>query len=156
VSTYGAGVASNGKSFLVAWHDATANGGGSALASIVDESLLDAPSFVTPLTIGFVGPDLAGPVARQPQVASDGERYVVVWQDRTEQQRDIVGAVVSPRERTSIPFTVTATDADETQPAIVAVSPGRFLVAYNSVSGGTQQIAGRFVTFVPARHRPSR
>lgn len=149
LSTYSTAIASAGGGFLIVWTDATAESGGTLFATRNDEPFLED---ARPIEIAALHPDTAPPLPRQPQLASDGQRYVVVWQD----QHDIFGAVVDPGAKSAVPFTVSATAAAETEPSIVAAGNGAFLVAYNTTFNGQRRIAGRFVTFPPPKPRSVR
>jgi hypothetical protein len=157
LSSYATALGSDGSNVLLAWYDATAENGGALFASYF-RALADDRPFREPMRLGSIHRDLASPIARQPQVASDGRRFVVVWQDRsgTDAQRDILGAVIIPEERRVVPFTIAASDADETEPSIVAVADGEYVVAYNSKRDGVRRIAGRYVYFPPSRPRAVR
>jgi hypothetical protein len=96
--------------------------------------------------IGAFGPE-GGPT--RADIASDGERYVVVWRTAMgDGTHDIVGASVD-RAGNVIPLTIANSIADERDPSVVSMGDGTFLVAYEKLSGGQRRIAGRFVTFDP-------
>jgi len=103
--------------------------------------------------LGTFGPD-SDPT--RPDIATDGERYVVVWRSATaDGWHDILGASID-RAGNVVPFSIaTAVTDDERDPSIVAVSHGRFLVAYDKWSESQRRLAGRFVTF-PSRLRAVR
>jgi len=134
-------VATDGRSLLLAWPQ------GQLAAAYVglpvsDATLLSAVS--NPIILGEMA------VLSGPSVASDGDRYVVVW----ELQNDILGAVVGP-DGTVTPFTVAASSADERTPTVVAAGPGTFLVAYVKSGPSDRRIAVRTMTF-GMRHRATR
>jgi len=98
--------------------------------------------------IGSFGPD-AGPT--RPDVASDGERYVVVWRTSNgDATHDIVGASID-RAGNVIPLSIATSSADERDPSVVSMGDGTFLVAYEKFNSD-RQIAGRFVTFGSRTH----
>jgi len=100
--------------------------------------------------IGHVEPD---PGYSRPDIASDDERYVVVWRTTADVtgSHDIVGASIE-RNGTIIPLSIATLNEDERDPSVVAVGNGRFLVAYDKLSNGERRIAGRFVTFENRAH----
>jgi len=86
--------------------------------------------------------------------AFDGERWLVVWQQKGARAgHDIVGSVIG--ERPSQPFTIAATTENEQRPTVVAVASGVFLVGYEVVDadGLHRQLAGRYVSFLPLHPR---
>jgi hypothetical protein len=96
--------------------------------------------------IGSFGPD-SGPT--RADIASDGERYVVVWRTQTsDRSHDIVGASID-RAGNIIPLSIATSTADERDPSVISMGDGTFLVAYEKVSDGQRRIAGRFVIFDP-------
>jgi hypothetical protein len=99
--------------------------------------------------IGGFGPDF-GPT--RPDIATDGERYVVVWRTATGNgSHDVVGASID-RAGTIVPLSIATSTEDERDPSVIAVGNGRFLVAYDKLSNGERRIAGRFVTFENRTH----
>ena len=85
-------------------------------------------------SIGHVEPDLG---YTRPDIASDGERYVVVWRTATDTTgtHDIVGASID-RDGNIVPLSIATSTADERDPSVVAVGNGTFLVAYEKFSNG--------------------
>jgi hypothetical protein len=97
-----------------------------------------------PRVIGSFGPDTG---ATRPDIASDGERYVVVWRTaNTNGTHDIVGASID-RAGNILPLSIAISAADERDPSVLSMGNGMFLVAYEKFSGGQREIAGRFVIF---------
>ena len=87
-------------------------------------------------------------------IATDGTRYVVVWQTRTAAgDHDIAGASVE-QDGTVIPLAISTTPMDEHDPSIVATGRGTFLVAYRKDGDALsdRRIAGRNVVFPSRRH----
>jgi hypothetical protein len=100
-------------------------------------------------TIGHVEPDLG---YTRPDIASDDERYVVVWRIATpDGSHDVVGASID-RAGTIVPLSIATSSEDERDPSVVALGNGKFLVAYDKLSNGERRIAGRFVTFGGRTH----
>ena len=145
-------ISSNGRDVAVVWFNATQYRGG----GIVRMSRLLPPSFADfttavnqPRLIGTFGTDF-GPT--RPDIASDGERYVVVWRSAMPGgTHDIAGASID-REGTVVPLSITTSADDERDPSVVNMGNGRFLVAYDKWHNSERQIAGRFVTFENRTH----
>jgi hypothetical protein len=146
-------IASNGRDVLVAWL-----GGGQASGGDVVASRLGFGDFLRfgdltsqPKVLAQFPAD-AGET--RPDIAADGERYVVVWRSRSAPaNHDIVGVAIDNDGRVT-PFSIATSSADERDPAILALGDGAFLVAYEKMTGTERRIAGRFVTF--GRHRAVR
>jgi hypothetical protein len=103
----------------------------------------------SPMTIGTFGPDSG---ATRPDIAADGDRYVVVWRTATpDGSHDIVGASID-RAGNILPLSIAMSAADERDPSVVALGNGTFLVAYEKIEGAVRRIAGRFVTFGNRAH----
>ena len=144
-SSYAPAIASNGKDSLVAWFEGTPQGGGTLFAAHFDSQGLGPR-----LALGQFGPDPGS--IQKPGIAWDGQRYLVVWQDKAwYANHEIRGAVVDSIGVTA--FTVTDTIAEEEHPSVTAVGPGRFLVAYSTITAGQRRIAGRFIDFPEPRRR---
>jgi hypothetical protein len=147
-SSYAPAIASNGKDSLVAWFEGTPREGGTLFAAHLDSQGLGPR-----LTLGQFGPDPGS--AEKPGIAWDGQRYLVVWQDKAWYgNHEIRGAVVDSVGVTQ--FTVTDTVAEEEHPTVTAVGPGRFLVGYSTTTAGQRRIAGRFIDFPEPRRRVAR
>ena len=122
-------------------------GGDVVLSRLLPSSFTDFQTAVNQFRIiGRFGPE--GGTTR-PDIASDGERYVVVWRTAlSDGTHDIVGASID-RAGNIIPLSIATSTADERDPSVISLGDGTFLVAYEKLSDGQRQIAGRFVTFDP-------
>ena len=120
-------------------------GGSVVMARLLPPSFSDFGSSINqPRVIGGFGPDIG---ATRPDIASDGERYVVVWRTaNTNGTHDIVGASID-RAGNILPLSIAISDADERDPSVLSMGDGMFLVAYEKLIAGQRRIAGRFVTF---------
>jgi hypothetical protein len=120
-------------------------GGSVVMARLLPPSFSDFGNSVNqPRVIGTFGPDRG---ATRPDIASDGERYVVVWRTaNTDGTHDIVGASID-RAGNITPLSIATSTADERDPSVLSMGNGTFLVAYEKFSFGQRQIAGRLVTF---------
>ncbi|HEV7425836.1 MAG TPA: hypothetical protein VGQ46_05675 [Thermoanaerobaculia bacterium] len=139
-------IGSDGRDVALVWLQGVHQNGGTVVMSrLVAPSFTEFATAVSePRAIGSFGPDGG---ATRPDVASDGERYVVVWRTATSGgSHDIIGASVDHAGNVT-PLSIATSDADERDPSVIAVGNGAFLVAYQKASGGEQRIAGRFVTF---------
>lgn len=140
-------VGRNGRDVAVVWfHGAQQHGGAVMMSQLLPPSFADFPIAMNqPRAIGSFGADY-GPT--RPDIASDGERYVVVWRTATgDGSHDIAGASID-RAGNIIPLSIPTSIDDERDPSVLAIGNGTFLVAYNKVSNVTERrIAGRFVTF---------
>jgi hypothetical protein len=145
-------VRSDGRDVLASWFVGDEARGGWVAAAHLDPARFIDFARVIPAfrVIGNVGPD-SGPT--RPDIATDGERYVVVWRTATTTNgsHDIAGASID-RAGTVIPFSIATSTDDERDPSVVAIGNGRFLVAYDKLSNGERRIAGRFVTFGNRTH----
>jgi hypothetical protein len=144
-------IGSDGHDAAIVWlHGEHLKGGPVVMTRILPPSFTDFPTAVNQFrVIGSFGPE-SGPT--RPDIASDGERYVVVW--RTAMSggtHDIVGASID-RTGNIIPLSIATSAADERDPSVVSLGDGNFLVAYEKISAGVRQIAGRFVTFASRSH----
>lgn len=145
-------IASDGRDVVIAWFRGTQSTGG----EVVVDRFSDLVNFdvVTqnPQVIGSFGPEN---VPVRPDVATDGERYVVVWQTRTPAyDHDIAGAVLD-RQGHVTKFTVASSADDERNPSVIATRDGAFFIAYEKISGTDRQIARQFIAF-DGRARPAR
>jgi hypothetical protein len=144
-------IGSDGRDVAVVWFHGTQQHGGAIVMT-----RLSPPSFAGFATavdqfriIGSFGPE--GGTTR-PDIASDGERYVVVWRTAmSDGTHDVVGASID-RAGNIIPLAIATSTADERDPSVIAVGDGTFLVAYEKFSNGERRIAGRFVTFESRTH----
>ena len=138
----------NGRDVAVVWfRGAQATGGFVVMSRVSPPSFTDFLAATNqPHIIGAFGADV-GPT--RADIASDGERYVVVWRTaNSDATHDIVGASID-RAGNVVPLMIATSTADERDPSVVSMGDGTFLVAYEKVSNGQRQIAGRFVTFDP-------
>jgi hypothetical protein len=145
----------DGRDVALVWlQGAQVSGGSVVMTRLSPPSFTDFfPGVNQPLVIGSFGPD-AGPT--RPDIAGDGERYVVVWRTQTPgRSHDIAGASID-RAGNIIPLSIATSTADERDPSVVSMGDGTFLVAYEKVSDGDRRIAGRFVTFGAPRARAVR
>ena len=142
----------DGDDLLAAWFNGDQTKGGTVFAARVPAaSFASFPGIVEQANpLGPFTPD-SGPT--RPDIATDGERYVVVWRikSRPSGDHDIVGASLD-RNGIVTPFSIATSSADERDPSIIALGNGVFLVAYESFSDGVRRIAGRYVTFGGRRH----
>jgi len=139
-------IGGDGRDVALVWFNNEHGKGGSiVMTRLLPPSFTDFPTAVNQShVIGSFGPD-TGPT--RPDIASDGERYVVVWRTQTTgRAHDIVGASID-RAGNIIPLSIATSAADERDPSVFAMGDGRFLVAYEKVIGDERHIAGRFVAF---------
>jgi len=139
-------VGSNGSDVAVVWLQGLQQQGGAVMMSrLLPPSFADFSTAADqPRIIGSFGADSG---ATRPDIASDGDRYLVVWRTTTSGgAHDIIGASID-REGNVIPLSIATSTDNERDPSVVAIGNGRFLVAYEKLSNGERRIAGRFVTF---------
>ena len=136
----GTGVGFNGRQYLVVWPDN--NSTLKAFRLRGDCQNIDAPGSIL-IDHVFAG----GSATSNPQVAWDGTRFLIVYQTSA---GEIRGAAVNEGE-SAPPFVVA--DGNVRRPTLIAVAPGRFLVAYEALSVNGTQLAGRFIDFSPTRRR---
>jgi hypothetical protein len=144
-------IRSDGRDVLVSWFLGSEAKGGAVVASRLDPSkfVIFPQALAAFQTIGSFGPD-SGPT--RPDIATDGERYVVVWRIATSiGSHDVVGASID-RAGNIVPLSIATSSEDERDPSVVTVGNGRFLVAYDKLSNGERRIAGRFITFADRTH----
>jgi hypothetical protein len=141
-------IASNGTDMALVWFRGAQSSGGDVVMSRLPLS------FVT-LDAGQPLTTFAGDSGQtRPDIATDGQRYVVVWRTRaTAGSHDVVGTVIDPDGKQT-PLSIASSPADERDPAILSLGGGTFLVAYEKMVGFERRIAGRFVTF--GRRRAAR
>jgi hypothetical protein len=143
-------VGNNGRDVAMVWfHGERGKDGFVAMSRVLPPSFTDFVAATNQFNIiGSYGPD-AGPT--RPDIASDGERYIVVWRTaKGDGTHDIVGASID-RAGNILPLSIATSSADERDPSVVSMGDGTFLVAYEKFSGD-RQIAGRFVTFGSRTH----
>jgi hypothetical protein len=142
-SSYAPGAAAGKNEFLIAWRTSTS----------IDGRRLHRDG----ATLGFFNIPVPRPLTgrRGPQIAFDGTRYLIVF-DMLGTSGDIWAAVVVPGENyIAEPFLIAGGAEDEFLPAVTAIGPDRFVVAYTIDSDA---IGTRVVSFKePAsRRRPTR
>jgi hypothetical protein len=139
-------IGSDGRDVALVWLNGNhARGGEVVMTRVLPPSFTDFPTAANQSrVIGSFGPDI-GPT--RADIASDGERYVVVWRTQTtDRSHDIIGASID-RGGNIVPLSIATSTADERDPSVVSIGDGTFLVAYEKFIGGERRIAGRFVTF---------
>lgn len=143
-------IGSDRRDVMLAWFNgAEANGGQVITVRLQTSSFSDFPQTVQQSQI--IGSFSLGGGQTRPDIATDGERYVVVWRSAASQGLyDIVGASID-RAGKVLPLSIATSSADERDPSVVAVGKGRFLVAYEK-NTTERHIAGRFVTFETRSH----
>jgi hypothetical protein len=141
-------IASNGTDMAVVWFRGVQSSGGDVV--------------ISRLPLSFVTLDGGEPLATfagdsgqtRPDIATDGQRYVVVWRTQAMAgNHDVVGMVIDSDGKQT-PLSIATSSADERDPSVLALGGGTFLVAYEKMVGFERRIAGRFVTF--GRHRAAR
>jgi len=146
-----AAIGSDGRDVALAWFNSDYTKGGSVVMTrLLPPSFSNFPAAVNEYrVIGSFAGDI-GPT--RPDIASDGERYVVVWRTATTAgSHDIAGASID-RDGKIIPLSIATSAADERDPSVVSMGDGRFLVAYEKDVDGDRHIAGRFITFESRVH----
>lgn len=83
----------------------------------------------------------------RPSIATDGERFVVVWRSWHPNDYDVSGAVIDPATFKVTPLSIAASSADEREPGVAAIAPGRFLITYTVSTAGERRFAARFLDF---------
>jgi len=131
-------VASNGGLFLMAWFQ---KGLGNSVQGVFVNSEFGAPFPISNLATIRLDAQV------QPQVASDGTRWVVVWDDGS----GIAGAALRPGWIVE-PLAISPTGM---RPAIAAAGPDHFLVTYE-IYGPGRHLAARRIDFVPPAARRDR
>lgn len=147
-------VESDGHDVLFTWFRGDESAGGQVVGV-----RLEPPSFVNfilgvdqPQILGTFRPD-SGPT--RPVIATDGERYLVVWRTTSARgDHDIVGSSID-RAGIVTHLSIATSVADERDPSVIAIGSGTFLVAYEKLNAAERRIAGRFVTF-GSRRRAAR
>jgi hypothetical protein len=145
-------IGTDGRDVVIAWFQgAEANGGNVVASRLQLSSFSDFPKTAqNPLILGSYAPTTD---VTRPAIASDGERYVVVWHTTgTHGERNIIGASLD-RNGNVVPLSIATSLDDERYPSVIAVGPGKFLVAYEKIDSVIdRRIAGRFVTFDERSH----
>jgi hypothetical protein len=138
-------IQSDGRDVLIAWERGTQKFGGLVVVNRLDDRASDF-YYNVPAKLQVVGTFGADTGRIRPDIATDGSRYVIVWDTKTLRgDHDVIGAMLDPNG-TVTPFDVATSTADEREPSIISIRPGAFLVAYEKI-GVDRRIAGRFITF---------
>jgi len=139
-------IQSDGRDLLIAWYLGAEARGGSVVVNRLTEQSLGAfeAMAANPRQIGFFAPESG---AVRPDIATDGERYLVVWQTKRGLAEHDIEAAVIERDGTVTPLTIASSADDERQPSVISTRRGAFLVAYEKISRTDRRIAGRLVTF---------
>jgi hypothetical protein len=136
-------IQSNGRDIVIAWlRGAQQSGGAVVLDRFSDVRDFDLATR-QPELLGTFQPD-TGRV--RPDIATDGTRYLVVWQYATSTGNHDIRAALFDASGYVTPYTIAATDADEQRPSVIAVRSGSFLIAYEKIRGTDRQIVRQFVT----------
>jgi len=142
-------IRSDGRDVMMAWFRGTDN-------AVVTARL--PPSGFVDFTQATQQPNVVGRFAgnsglTRPDIAGDGERYLVIWRTHVAgaDHDDILGASID-RAGNVIPLSIATTTADAKDPSVIAVGPGQFLVAYEKLTATERRLAGRFVTFESRSH----
>ena len=145
-------IRSDGHDALMAWFLGTESKGGLLVSARLNPASFTQFSEAANdhRVLATLGPD-AG--ASRPDIASDDDRYVVVWRTTSPtHDHDIAGASVD-RSGNIIAFPIATSPDDERDPSVIAIGSGTFLVAYEKFnSAGERRIAGRLVTFASRSH----
>ncbi|MFP5246204.1 MAG: hypothetical protein ACLGH0_05875, partial [Thermoanaerobaculia bacterium] len=127
-----------GDETLIVWFHGDQNqGGGTVLAQRTSEQFTRHWPVSAPMRVlGSFGRD-NGPT--RPDIATDGERYFVVWRGRLlGSDHDIVGAILE-RDGTITEIPIATSVADERDPSVVAAGDGRFIVSYEKLENGERR-----------------
>lgn len=136
-------IQSNGRDIVIAWlRGAQQSGGFVVLDHFSDLRDFDAATR-QPELLGTFEAD-TGRV--RPDIATDGTRYLIVWQIATTPGNHDIRAALFDASGHVTPYTIAATDADERRPSVIAVRSGSFLIAYEKIRGTDRQIIRQFVT----------
>jgi len=137
-------IQSNGRDVVIAWLRGAQQSGG----AVVIDRFSDVRDFVSatqqPELLGTFEAD-AGRV--RPDIATDGTRYLVVWQVATTPGNHDIRAAALDASGKVTAYTIAASDADERRPSVFAARSGSFLIAYEKIGGTDRQIVRRLVTF---------
>lgn len=128
-------IGSDGSGFLVVWIDLNAR---AVMASLIAPltQFQFSPFVVSSFASSRVVPD------QQPQIASDGSRWLVVW----EHEGRIEGMTVAPGGART---TFTVSDSGGARPSVATAQQGRFVVTYEAYEGVTRRLASRLLDFNP-------
>jgi hypothetical protein len=137
-------IASHGQNVLIAWLHGDQATGGTVNAAFTNV----ASDLQSAKVLGRFGSDTG---ATRPDIATDGDRYVIVWRTTSPLgDHDIAGAMID-RAGTITDFSIATSHAEERDPSVLAIGNDTFLVAYEKIENGERRIAGRFVKFVGRR-----
>ncbi|HYI11877.1 MAG TPA: hypothetical protein VEK57_22665 [Thermoanaerobaculia bacterium] len=144
-------IEADAKGMLMVWFHGAQNSGGEVLAVRVETPEVESWPVTGAIRALGTFPRDAGPT--RPDIATDGERYVVVWRTRiSTADHDIAGVSIEP-DGSLTPLAIATSAADERDPAVVAVGNGKFLVGYEKLENGERRVAGKFVTLCCGRRR---
>src|SRR5262249_13133824 len=102
------------------------------------------PVALDDIALHTLDPDSGQP---RPDIATDGERYLVVWRAKSANgDYDVSGAVIDADDKVTF-LPIATSSADERDPSVMYLGAGRFLVAYEKISGAERRLAGRFLDF---------
>ena len=143
-------IGSNGRDVALVWlNGAHTSGGNVVMSRLLPPSFMDfAPAVNLRRAIGSFGAE--GGLTR-PDIASDGERYVVVWRTAMpDGSHNVVGASID-RAGNIIPLSIATSAADERDPSVISMGDGTFLVTTKnsatanaaSPGGSSSSILGR-------------
>jgi len=149
-NTFPASLAFDGRTLLSAYHIPDAFGSASGAVRVFAFGAGSPPILIG----GYIDPQWRP----RPSIATDGERFVVVWRSWHPDDYDVAGAVIDPVTFHVTPLSIAASSADEREPGVAAIAPGRFLITYTVSTGDERRLAARFLDFgeTPVRFRPSR
>jgi hypothetical protein len=137
-------IESNGRDTLFAWLRGDQSRGGDVVAAHLTTSDETWYAMHSPRVLGTFSAD-ASPSAVD--IATDGDRYLTVWRTKLAAgDHDIVAASLD-REGRVTPLSIASTPADESDPSVIALGNGTFLIAYEKIDGADRRIAGRIVSF---------
>jgi hypothetical protein len=141
----------DGHGTLIVWMRGVQGSGGSVVAARVDSPDQFASAVQLPRVVGTFGADSLPSTV---DVASDGERYLIVWRTKSAAgDHDVVAASLD-RDGRVVSIPIASTSVGERAPSVIALANGTFLVAWEKVGAGERRIAGRIISF-GARRRTS-
>jgi hypothetical protein len=134
----------DGRGTLIVWMRGAQGSGGSVVAARVDSPDQFAAAVQSPRVVGtFTADALPSTV----DVASDGERFLIVWRTKSAAgDHDIVAASLD-RDGRVVNIPIASTSISERAPSVIALANSTFLVAWEKVGAGERRIAGRIITF---------
>jgi hypothetical protein len=137
-------IETDGRGTLIVWMRGSATSGGSVVAARVDSPDQFASAVQLPRVIGTFGADALPSTV---DIASDGDRYLIVWRTKSAAgDHDVVAASLD-RDGRVVNIPIASTSVGEGAPSVIALANGTFLVAYEKIGGGERRIAGRIITF---------